>query len=317
MALTPLGGKCVFSSEVGEEERQTYFRNFGEFPSSDITETPVSTAPAHELLTAGFPCQPFCRAGLKQGFSDARGELFFEVVRFARHHRPAVLLLENVPHLKYIDGGAALTTVLAELEAIGYLHHHRLLSSRNVVPQDRLRLYIVCFRNPAHHEAFSWPERLVAPPEKVAPPAPCLRQVLEPEASVPADCTLSVRQWEKLQEKLRVAKSTVRIVDRDGPARTLIASYRNPSSYFSEFVGNESESAAVRAGTLAQLTTAPRFFTVRECARLQGFPEDFVLKWPGQQNPNRLYHQMGNAVSPAAVALIGQAILDTGALDET
>ena len=108
VALEPLGGRCMWASEIGEEERQTYYQNFGSFPASDITQCPSRSVPPHQLLTAGFPCQSFCQAGLRTGFNDARGELFFEIVRIARQHRPPVLLLENVPHLVEIDEGCVM-----------------------------------------------------------------------------------------------------------------------------------------------------------------------------------------------------------------
>eukprot|EP01048_Picozoa_sp_COSAG05_P009412 COSAG05_NODE_771_length_7443_cov_8.561138_3_plen_577_part_00 len=360
-ALTPLGGECVFASEVGEEERQTYFHNYNEFPASDITETPCGAVPSHTLLTAGFPCQSFCQAGLQKGFSDARGELFFEVIRIARRHRPAVLLLENVPNLLLIDAGAALATILAEIRALGYSTHHMVLSSRSVVPQSRKRLYIVAFLDAAKHAAFSWPARLLEGTGNHAPtigdaatgvgrsatagaetPFPTVRDILEPAADVPAELTLSLSQWKKVREaaERKGQYELPPLVDRAGAARTLIASYKSARSHFTEFVGDEDCTVALVAiakrkcgqgeasaggeggGAKAAEFTAvleamppPRFYTVRECARLQGFSEQFKLMWPGQKNPNRLYHQLGNAVSPATVALLGQAILNTGALD--
>jgi hypothetical protein len=160
LALETIGGECVFSSEIGIEERLTYFMNFGSYPAGDITETPTNAVPPristgagqrYELLTAGFPCQSFCKAGLKTGLDDARGELFFEVLRFAAAHRPAVLLLENVPHLVKIDDGAALARIIAEIASLGYRTHHKVLSSRNVVAQERKRFYIVAFFDEAQH----------------------------------------------------------------------------------------------------------------------------------------------------------------------
>ena len=102
-----------------------------------------------------------------------------------------------------------------------------------------------------------------------------------------------------------------------GAARTLIASYKTPHSLFTEFVGDERETLAMKADPArgTKLSQPPRFFTPRECARLQGFPERFVLTYKGQRNPNRLYHQIGNAVSPATVTLLGQAIVDTGVFE--
>ena len=312
-ALEPLGGECVWASEIGEEERETYFRNFGTYPAGDITECPSGAVPRHALLTAGFPCQSFCRAGLKTGFNDARGELFFEVVRMARRHQPAALLLENVPHLARIDDGAALRTILEELRCLGYHCHHRVVASRNVVPQERNRLYIVCFRDAAFHARFQWPARLTTPAAEVQPPPPTLRGVLQANGTFAAsDVSVSDAAWEKIKAR-GWTSSGPRLADRDGSARTIIASYKNAHSRFAEFVGDEAETRAVKLDPTGktQLSRAPRFFTTRECARIQGFPESFVIDY-GQPYPNKLYHQIGNAVSPATVRLIGQAIVDTG-----
>jgi hypothetical protein len=214
-ALEQVGGTCVWASEIGEEERQTYFQNFGEYPSSDITECPAAGVPSYAMLTAGFPCQSFCQAGLKTGFNDARGELFFEVVRMARKHEPATLLLENVPHLVEIDDGTALQTILHELECLGYRCCHRVLSSRNVVPQDRHRLYIVCFRDAARAAKFVWPAQLTAPLEEVTPKPPTIRDILEPEEAIPAEYTVPDAAWAKLCAR----EKGPRLADRDGAAR--------------------------------------------------------------------------------------------------
>lgn len=106
LGLEPLGGRCVFASEIEPFAAATYERNFGEVPFGDIVEVPTDAVPCHDILTAGFPCQSFSRAGAQRGLRDARGDLFFEIVRLARAREPAALLLENVPNLLRIDNGA-------------------------------------------------------------------------------------------------------------------------------------------------------------------------------------------------------------------
>ncbi|EOD38823.1 hypothetical protein EMIHUDRAFT_56747, partial [Emiliania huxleyi CCMP1516] len=116
LALDGLGGRCVFASEIDPCAAATYERNFGDAPLGDITEVPDEDLPAHDLLTAGFPCQSFSRSGEQRGLGDARGDLFFEIVRVA----PAALLLENVPNLLRVDNGHALHIIVHALTRAGY-----------------------------------------------------------------------------------------------------------------------------------------------------------------------------------------------------
>ena len=105
VALDALGGRCVFASEIDPVAARAYAANFGAAPSGDVTAVAAADVPAHDVLTAGFPCQSFSSAGGQKGLADARGQLFWEIVRIARHHRPAALLLENVPNLLRIGEG--------------------------------------------------------------------------------------------------------------------------------------------------------------------------------------------------------------------
>ena len=111
-----LGGKCVFTSEWDKFSSQTYKANFKEIPWGDITKIPAEDIPAHDLLLAGFPCQPFSQAGLKKGFQDTRGTLFFNIAEILNHHRPKAILLENVKRLRSHDGGNTLKVIIKTLE---------------------------------------------------------------------------------------------------------------------------------------------------------------------------------------------------------
>lgn len=106
-----LGGHCVFTSEWDKFSKKTYAANFGEVPAGDITKIAATDIPPHDVLLAGFPCQAFSQAGLKQGFNDTRGTMFFEIQRILAHHRPAAFLLENVKQLRGHDKGRTLETI--------------------------------------------------------------------------------------------------------------------------------------------------------------------------------------------------------------
>eukprot|EP00928_Gymnodinium_smaydae_P060457 TRINITY_DN4412_c0_g2_i1.p1 TRINITY_DN4412_c0_g2~~TRINITY_DN4412_c0_g2_i1.p1 ORF type:complete len:496 (+),score=113.59 TRINITY_DN4412_c0_g2_i1:124-1488(+) len=313
-ALEPLAGRCVFSSEIDVDCQEAYASNFG--PGElygDITEVPSDRIPEHDLLTAGFPCQPFSRRGEQQGFDDPRGELFYEITRALRAGQPAGFILENVWNMQFIDGGqwdkdeskwvygAVYEQVMSCLRQAGYRVLSKQLSAEGWLPQKRERVYIVGFRDDLAEAAisrFQWPQ----------PPAGgggCVRDILEPAGSEEARaCELSDVQWAAVQRSstFRSGGEQLRFACLDGKAATLTASYR--SSY---------ETTAELVGPADAGLSRPRFFTRRECARLMGFPETHAFA--NANGPNRAYRQFGNAVCPPLIQAVARNLLLSLGLD--
>ena len=315
VGLEAVGGRCVFSSEIDREAVSTYKLNHGDSGElyGDITELEAEDLPAHDLLCAGWPCQPFSRAGDQAGFEDVdRGHLFFEIIRCVQAVRPRILLLENVANVVKVEGGRVMASVLQELAGNGYKAFHKVINARAILPQQRERLYIVAFRckegsDAAHPEeeeenarlrkaavAFNWPELKVVPR--------CVREVLEEEVDL-AEFRLTEHQRSKVMSS-RDWASGHRVARLEGGARTLMASYKHSYHLYSEFV-------PVGDDNTKELPEEVRFYTPRECARLMGFPEAFRV---GESaNRNHWYHQCGNAVCPPVIAAIMAAV--QGALD--
>ena len=144
IAFEKVGGECVFSSEWDKFAQQTYLANFGESPHGDITQVELKDVPRHDILIGGFPCQPFSHAGLKRGFEDTRGTLFFDVARIIDNRKPSMVLLENVKGFTTHDKGRTMAVVKETLEDLGYNVFHRVLNARDFgVPQNRERVFIV------------------------------------------------------------------------------------------------------------------------------------------------------------------------------
>ena len=142
-----LGGTCVFSSEWDKHARQTYAANFGETPAGDITQIDAADIPAHDILLAGFPCQPFSILGDKQGFADTRGTLFFDIARILKEKQPNAFLLENVKQLRTHDKGRTFAIIQESLAQLGYTIYHEVLNALDFgLPQKRERIFIVGFR---------------------------------------------------------------------------------------------------------------------------------------------------------------------------
>ena len=152
-----LGGECVFTSEIDKFAQKTYEANFGEIPFGDIKTIAVDEIPKHDLLLGGFPCQAFSHAGLKKGFNDTRGTLFFDIASILEFHKPKAFLLENVKGLKSHDGGRTFRTIIETLNEIGYQTiEHKVLNARDFgLPQNRERVFIVGFWK---HANFNFPE---------------------------------------------------------------------------------------------------------------------------------------------------------------
>lgn len=147
LAFEKLGAKCVFSSDIDSFAQQTYCDNFGVVPNGDITKIEAKQIPSFDILTAGFPCQPFSYAGLCKGFEDqTRGTLFFDVCRILSYHKPKMFFLENVKGLVSHNGGKTMSTILENLNELGYDVHWKVLSSLDFgLPQKRERWYCVGF----------------------------------------------------------------------------------------------------------------------------------------------------------------------------
>ena len=292
LAFETLGGECVFSSEWDKHAAATYCANFGETPYGDITsEETQRLVPEHDLLCAGFPCQPFSLAGVSKhtslgrehGFAHpTQGTLFFEVAQVIRDRRPAMFLLENVKNLVGHDRGQTFKIIMETLvDELGYDVTWQVVDAAALVPQHRERVYLVGFRRPT---AFAFP---VLPTE-----GPKLDSILA--AKIDPKYTLSDKLWDYLQAyaaKHRAAGNGFGfgLADRDGVSRTLSARYHKDGSEI----------------LIPQRGRNPRRLTPRECARLMGFPDDYQIVVSDTQ----AYRQFGNSVAVPVVAAIGDAML--------
>ncbi len=291
LAFQAAGGRCVFSSEIDRFARQTYEANFHDEPSGDITKVDANDVPAHDILLAGFPCQPFSIAGVSKyaslgrehGFRDkTKGTLFFHILRILERHRPKAFLLENVKNLKSHDRGRTWKVIKGALDDLNYAVHTNVLDACTLVPQHRERVFIAGFRDLA--TAFSWPD--------LGGGSPKLKNILD--AEVDGRYTLSDHLWQYLQDYAVKHRSRGNgfgfgLADLDGVSRTLSARYFKDGSEI----------------LIPQEGGNPRRLTPRECCRLMGFPEDFKIPVSDTQ----AYRQFGNAVVVPLVELVAGSLV--------
>ena len=148
IALSNMGGKCVFACDIDEECRKTYEQNFGIKLEGDIKKIDINSIPDHEVLCAGFPCQPFSICGKQEGFKDSRGNLIFYVLDIVKKKKPKVVLLENVKHLKYHNKGKTLSTIITEFQKIGFKISWKILNAKDYgTAQNRERIIIVASKD--------------------------------------------------------------------------------------------------------------------------------------------------------------------------
>lgn len=313
-----IGGTCVFTSEWDKFAQRTYRANFDDDHeiNGDITEIDERDIPAHDVLLAGFPCQPFSLAGIPKkkllghghGFADkTQGTLFFDIVRILRHHKPKAFLLENVKNLKSHDKGNTFRVILQALDELGYVVDHRIIDAKHWVPQHRERIFIAGFRRDLA-APFSFDDVILP-----KGPAPILADILHPEdgsenaeepyttgafAEVADKYTMTNKMWTWLQEHTAKHKAagngfSFSIVDPNSISRTLTARYHKD--------GNEI--------MVAQGSRNPRRLTPRECARLMGFDhEDWAHPWEIVVSDTQAYRQFGNAVVPLVSLAIAEAM---------
>lgn len=300
LALQSLGGECVFSCEIDANAQRTYEANFGEMPFDDVRRVDARDLPAHDLLAGGFPCQAFSIAGRRGGFEDTRGTLFFELARLIRARRPQAVFLENVKGLKNHAGGKTLETILNVLRRdLGYfVPEPRIINAKHFgVPQNRERIFIVGFADKASAERFVWPE-----PESDVPTFAAVKE----RGPVSPKYFVSKRYWESLKAHRARHESRgngfgYEVIADDGVANAIVVG------------GMGRERNLVRDRPLRDGRDGwddvndenIRRMTPREWARLQGFPDDFIIPVADVH----AYKQFGNSVAVPAVRAVARQIL--------
>ncbi len=319
-----LGGQCVFTSEWDKFAQKTYLANYGEIPNGDITQIPSDIIPSHDILLAGFPCQAFSQAGLRKGFNDTRGTMFFEIQRILAAKRPKAFLLENVKQLQGHDKGRTLSTIIDILKGVyeqdipsdidlsdetryalsqklNYWVDYKVLRARDFgVPQNRERIFIVGFDKSQYpdvnfDEVFVWPE-----PPQIPTRVGDILENLDNISEVDDKYTISDKLWAgHIKRKEGHAKKGngfgYSLFDANSEyTNTISARYYKDGS---EILIDQS-----------QLNKNPRKLTPRECARLQGFPEDFRVDAVSQ---GQMYKQFGNSVCVKVVRAVAESMIHT------
>ncbi len=307
------GGKCVFTSEWDKFAQKTYLANYGDMPHGDITKIPSKQIPNHDVLLGGFPCQAFSQAGLKQGFNDTRGTLFFDIQRILVEKRPKAFLLENVKQLRGHDKGRTLNTILSILtgcnanidvedlsindeakmalsEKLNYHVEYKVLRAADFgIPQNRERIYIVGFdkdyfgSDVKFSDFFEWPEPTCQPTR--------VGDILEDINTYDEDkFTISDKLWSGHQKRKEEHKQK-----GNGFGYSL---FDEESEYTNTISARYYKDGSEILIDQTSLNKNPRKLTPRECARLQGFPEEFIVDAVSQ---GQIYKQFGNSVCMTVV----------------
>lgn len=275
------GGNCVFASEINSYAQQAYEANYGMKPHGDIISVEVDDIPDHDMLFAGFPCQPFSIIGNRHGFDDMRGTLFFEIVRILQAKEPPMIVLENVKQLATHDKGNTLRRILEALDEIGYIVDWEILNALDFgLPHKRERTIIIGFREQESFDSYQWPKKQIS----YTP----LSTLLEKQVDERFYASKFIREKRKAAHKSKYY----------------------PSIWHENKSGNVSShpfSCALRAGASYNylLVNGERRLTPREMLRLQGFPDSFKIVCSDSQTRK----QAGNAVPiPMVQAVIREML---------
>lgn len=281
--------KSVFSSEIDKFAIKTYKANFGDEPLGDITQIDASHIPEHDILVGGFPCQAFSQAGKKLGFEDTRGTLFFEIARILKEKRPKAFLLENVKNLTTHDKGKTFKVIINTLKELNYYVDTSFFKARDFgLPQNRERIYIVGFAKEqiSNYNDFKFP----SPLNKETKVGDIL------DVSVDEKYTISDKLWaghqrRKIENKKNGKGFGYTLFNSDSEyTNTLSARYYKDGSEI----------------LIEQENKNPRKITPREAARLQGFPENFIIPVSDTQ----AYKEFGNSVAVPTINAIAEKMLE-------
>ncbi|MGC9505231.1 DNA cytosine methyltransferase [Baaleninema sp.] len=297
LSLEQAGLKCLYSCEANESCRQVYFENFGDYPDGDISEVDFSQIPDVNVVTAGFPCQPFSICGKRRGFSDERGTIFFYLCEFLKQKQPEVIILENVKHLLHVAKGSNFKVILNTLQSLGYLVTYKLLNAKDFgLPQNRERVFIVGSK----YKKFDFSKL-----QKIEP-VPNLKDFLDNEENF---------------EYLSPDEYTLIENPKKQDSGLIFVGYRNKSIWKTGIRPNTEHLSRVHRQpnriysvdgvhpTLPSQESSGRFFiylpeknrvrklTLKECYKIMGFPQEFKKS----SVMGDAYRQIGNSVATTVV----------------
>lgn len=287
VALEALGAECVFSSDIDKYARETYKENFGEYPIGDITEVDEKEIPEHDILCAGFPCQPFSIGGKRLGFEDTRGTLFFDVLRILKEKRPATFFLENVAGLCNHDGGKTIDTIIGCLKEIGYIPIFKVINAKDVgYPQNRSRWYCVGF------DKNRFPEITEDYPFQF-PTKKALKYTIDSliDCDVSSDYVVTKTCRDNisyhLHEFMNNSRYNVNHVIIANEVRKSRCNFRcdGISPCLTAKMGTGGNNVPV-------VVSESRKLTERECLRIMGYPDSYKIR----ENFHQSYKQIGNSV---------------------
>ncbi|MDR3653230.1 MAG: DNA cytosine methyltransferase [Paludibacter sp.] len=302
LALNSFGAKCVFASEWDKHSAETYEINFNMKPHGDITLIDEKEIPQHDILCGGFPCQAFSISGKQKGFEDTRGTLFFDIARIINHHNPKFLFLENVKNLSKHDNGKTLNTIIETLNELNYQVEYKVLNASHYgLPQNRERIYIIGIRKDLNFLKFKFPK-----PKNFQV---SLLDILEEN---PINTKIVIRDDIKFYKKIdefdlfgnkNTFNKPLQIgkVNKGGQGERIYHTHGH-SITLSAYGGG----VGAKTG-LYYVDGKVRKLSPRECARVQGFPESFVIN----KSASQCYKQFGNSVSINVLQYITEEIFKT------
>jgi len=300
-ALESFGAECVFTSEWDKQAQEVYFNNFKYLPDGDITQINEAEIPAHDILCGGFPCQSFSISGKQKGFEDTRGTLFFDIVRIAKYHKPKILFLENVKNLQNHNNGETLNVILKTLDDIGYNVFYKVLNAGLFgVPQKRERIYFIAFQKDLGVANFSFPlptQENVKLKDIILPDSETEKYIIKRNDININKIINTDNSGEYPLEPIRIGS-----VNKGGQGERIYSEYGH-SITLSAYGGG----IGAKTG-LYLINEKIRKLAPRECCRLCGFPDDFVL----HPSSSQAYKQFGNSVVVDVLQNILLEMIKTG-----
>jgi DNA (cytosine-5)-methyltransferase 1 len=304
IAFERAGGKCVFSSDIDKYACETYQSNFNDYPLSDITKINEKSLPPFDVLCAGFPCQPFSIGGLRKGFYDTRGTLFFDIERIIRYNKPKAFILENVKGIVNHDNGKTLKTILNKLgskingetniekfdDCLNYFVHYKVINSKDFgVPQNRERIYIIGFLKDFH---FEFPQSKIKSKN--------LMDIIDKNAksnSISPTLKFNIDFHLKSHPKYNEIKNLKYLLAYEVRKSRSTFRFDNLSPTLTAKMGTGGNNVPVIVNLQRKLTT-------NECLKIQGYPDNYKIKFNNSQS----YKQIGNSVSVPVVTALAKEI---------